>query len=69
MRAPKIVSSGTDVNAEPRVVASLDGVVVAVIAVGVHRGRIDVIHGIGNPAKLQHLQHLQHRDAAAIRDP
>jgi hypothetical protein len=48
------------------VVASLDGVVVAVIAVRVHRGRIDVIHGIGNPAKLQHLQR---REAAASRDP
>lgn len=44
------------VNGEPGVVLELDGAVLAVIAVGVHAGRVDVLHGIGNPDKLTHLR-------------
>jgi RNA polymerase sigma-70 factor (ECF subfamily) len=43
------------VNGEPGVVVESDGRVAAVIAIGVRAGRIDLIHAIGNPAKLQHL--------------
>lgn len=44
-----------DVNGEPGVVARHDGRVVAVIGLGVRAGRVDLIHAIGNPAKLTHL--------------
>ena len=45
-----------DVNGAPGVVVALHGTVAAVIALGIHDGLIDVIHAIGNPAKLAHLQ-------------
>ena len=45
-----------DVNGDPGVIVSVDDQVVAVIALGVHAGRIDLVHGVGNPAKLAHLQ-------------
>lgn len=48
--------SVTNVNAEPGVVARLDDHIVAVISLGVRRGKIDLIHAVGNPAKLRHLQ-------------
>jgi RNA polymerase sigma-70 factor (ECF subfamily) len=44
------------VNGDPGVVVSVGGVVAAVIALGIRHGRIDHIHGVGNPAKLAHLQ-------------
>lgn len=47
--------SVTNVNGEPGVVVNLDTQVTAVIAIGVRAGRIDLIHAIGNPAKLQHV--------------
>ena len=46
----------TDVNAEPGVVVRHGQHIVAVIALGVRDGRVDLIHAIGNPAKLRHLQ-------------
>lgn len=44
-----------DVNGDPGVVVTSEGRVVAVIGIGVHDGKIDVLHGIGNPEKLRHL--------------
>ncbi len=41
-----------DINGEPGVIARLGPRVVAVIALGVRDGRVDLIHAIGNPAKL-----------------
>ncbi|MDY7106321.1 MAG: RNA polymerase sigma factor SigJ [Actinomycetota bacterium] len=45
-----------DVNGEPGVLVTLDGWVVAVIALGVYDGCVDRIHAVGNPAKLTHLR-------------
>ena len=45
-----------DINGEPGVIARLGERVVAVIALGVRDGRVDLIHAIGNPAKLRHLR-------------
>lgn len=45
-----------DVNGEPGVVVEIGGRVVAVIWLSVHDGRIDRLHGVGNPAKLRHLR-------------
>ena len=45
-----------DINGEPGVIARLAERVVAVIALGVRDGRIDLIHAIGNPTKLRHLR-------------
>jgi len=45
-----------DVNGDPGVIVRIHGAVAAVIAIGVHDNRIDVIHAIGNPGKLAHLQ-------------
>lgn len=44
------------VNGSPGVLVRFGDVVAAVISVGVRDGNIDVLHGIGNPAKLAHLQ-------------
>ena len=44
------------INGEPGVIARLGGHVVAVIALGVRDGRVDLIHAIGNPAKLRHAR-------------
>lgn len=44
-----------DVNGQPGVLVSIDDHLVAVISVGVHAGRVDVLHGVGNPRKLSHL--------------
>ncbi len=46
----------TDVNGDPGVVVRANERVLAVIAVGIYAGRIDRVHGVGNPAKLGHLQ-------------
>lgn len=46
----------TDVNGDPGVVVRFGDVVAAVIAIGVSNGAIDLLYGIGNPAKLTHLQ-------------
>jgi RNA polymerase sigma-70 factor (ECF subfamily) len=45
-----------DVNGDPGVIARIDGALAAVIAIGVHDGRVDLIHAIGNPQKLSHLR-------------
>ena len=45
-----------DVNGEPGVIVNVDDRVAAVIAIGGHNGRVDHIHGIGNPDKLRHLE-------------
>lgn len=55
-RNPGFTFDVVDVNGEPGVIARLGGRVVAVIALGVRDGRVDLIHAIGNPAKLRHLQ-------------
>lgn len=44
-----------DVNGAPGVVVRLGDRVAAVVALGVHDGRVDLIHAVGNPAKLRHL--------------
>ena len=44
-----------EVNGEPGVLVSIGNRVVAVLSLGVRDGFIDVIHAIGNPAKLTHL--------------
>ena len=45
------------VNGETGVIISIRTRTVAVVSVGVNRGRIDVIHAIGNPVKLAHINH------------
>lgn len=45
-----------DVNGDPGVVVRFGDAVAAVIALGVRNGSIDLLYGIGNPAKLSHLQ-------------
>lgn len=54
-RKTRFVFEVADINGEPGVIARLGERVVAVIALGVRDGRIDLIHAIGNPAKLRHL--------------
>ena len=44
-----------EVNGEPGVVVKLGRRTIAVIAIHLSNGRIDQLHGIGNPAKLRHL--------------
>jgi len=44
------------VNGEPGVVISVPGQTLAVVALGVRDGQIDLVHAIGNPNKLTHLQ-------------
>lgn len=44
-----------EVNGEPGVVVRVGDRPVAVIALGVRRGLVDLIHAIGNPAKLSHV--------------
>lgn len=41
-----------DVNGEPGVLVLLSGHLIAVISIGVHDGRVSLIHGVGNPDKL-----------------
>ena len=54
--APWDVSfSVVDVNGDPGVIVGSDNRIVAVIAIGVRDGRIDLIHAVGNPEKLRHL--------------
>ena len=55
-RNPRFRFDVVEVNGEPGVIARVGGRVVAVIALGVRNGRVDLIHAIGNPAKLRHLQ-------------
>ena len=43
------------VNGEPGVIIATETDVVAVLALGVRDGCIDVLHAIGNPAKLSHI--------------
>ena len=45
-----------DVNGSPGVIVSVDDVVVTVIALETRSGVIDLIHAVGNPAKLIRLQ-------------
>lgn len=54
-RNPRFVFDVGDINGEPGVIARLGGRIVAVIALGVRDDRVDLIHAIGNPAKLRHL--------------
>jgi RNA polymerase sigma-70 factor (ECF subfamily) len=54
-RDPRFRFAVDDVNGEPGVVARLGDRIVAVIALGIHDGRVDLIHAIGNPHKLRHL--------------
>jgi len=54
-RNPRFSFAVDEINGEPGVVARLGDRVVAVIALGVRDGRVDLIHAIGNPAKLRHL--------------
>lgn len=49
----------TDINAEPGVLVRVGPRVVAAITFLLSDGQITVLHAIGNPDKLQHLQHLQ----------
>lgn len=44
-----------EINGEPGVVVKLGRRTIAVIAIHLSNGRIDQLHGIGNPAKLRHL--------------
>ncbi|MGI9611322.1 MAG: RNA polymerase sigma factor SigJ [Acidimicrobiales bacterium] len=55
-RSQEIQFDVTDVNGEPGVVVRHGLHIVAVIALGVRHGQIDLIHAIGNPDKLRHLQ-------------
>jgi RNA polymerase sigma-70 factor (ECF subfamily) len=43
------------VNGEPGVIIATESDVVAVLSLGVRGGWIDVIHAVGNPAKLSHI--------------
>jgi RNA polymerase sigma-70 factor (ECF subfamily) len=54
-RNPRFMFEVDDVNGEPGVIARLGARIVAVIALGTRDGRVDLIHAIGNPAKLRHL--------------
>lgn len=45
-----------DVNGHPGVLVHLADRLITVIAVGVRDGKVDSLHGIGNPAKLAHLR-------------
>lgn len=47
-----------DVNGDPGVIVRRDGRIVAVTAIGVDHGRIDVLHAVGNPDKLRHVADL-----------
>ncbi len=55
-RNPRFEFDVGEINGEPGVIARLGGRVVAVIALGLRDGRVDLIHAIGNPAKLSHLR-------------
>ena len=56
-----------DVNGSPGVVVLIDNAVVTVIALGIRHGVIDLIHAIGNPTKLAHLQHPDSYPASQSR--
>jgi RNA polymerase sigma-70 factor (ECF subfamily) len=43
------------VNGEPGVVITRGDRIISVVALHLRKGRIDHIHGVGNPAKLSHL--------------
>lgn len=45
-----------EVNGDPGVVMTFGPQVAATIALGIRDGQIDLVHGVGNPAKLVHLQ-------------
>ncbi len=45
-----------DINGDPGVLITMDGQVMGTIAVGVRDSQIDLVHAIGNPQKLTHLQ-------------
>ena len=45
-----------EVNGDPGVLITMGGQVMGAIALGVRDGQIDLVHAIGNPAKLTHLQ-------------
>lgn len=44
-----------NVNGDPGVVVRAGDQIVSVLSLGIHNGRIDLIHGVGNPDKLRHL--------------
>lgn len=44
-----------EINGSPGVVVSFGDVIAAVISLGVRDSQVDVIFGVGNPAKLAHL--------------
>lgn len=45
-----------EVNGDPGVLITMGGHVMAAISLGVRDGQIDLVHAIGNPEKLTHLQ-------------
>ena len=47
------------VNGDPGVLITIGGQVMSAISLGVRDGQIDLVHAIGNPAKLTHLQPAQ----------
>ena len=48
-----------EVNGDPGVLITIGGHVMSAISLGVRDGQIDLVHAIGNPAKLTHLQPAQ----------
>ena len=45
-----------EINGDPGVLITMAGQVMSAISLGVRDGQIDLVHAIGNPAKLAHLQ-------------
>ena len=45
-----------EINGDPGVLITKGGQVMGTIALGVRDGQIDLVHAIGNPQKLTHLQ-------------
>ena len=45
-----------EINGDPGVLITMGGQIMAAISLGVRDGQIDLVHAIGNPAKLAHLQ-------------
>ena len=45
-----------EINGDPGVLITIGGQVVSTTSLGVRDGKIDLVHAIGNPAKLTHLQ-------------
>ena len=52
---PGVSFTVENVNGDPGVVVRIGQDLAAVIAIGVHDRRVDLIHAIGNPDKLAHL--------------